>query len=52
MRQTQKFGSIESGLIEKNGGLIFKEGIARKNYFHRREPKERDGCALCGSLLS
>ncbi|HON09330.1 MAG TPA: hypothetical protein PLE24_00575 [Chitinispirillaceae bacterium] len=39
VRQTQKFGSIESGLIEKNGGLIFKEGIVRKNYFHRRELK-------------
>lgn len=31
------FDQIESGLIEKNGSLVFKKGITRSNYYYKRK---------------
>jgi hypothetical protein len=36
VKQAYNFEQIEKGLIEKNGGLFFKKGIIRNNYFFRR----------------
>lgn len=37
VKQAHNFDQIESGLIEKNGALIFKKGITRYNYFYKRK---------------
>jgi hypothetical protein len=36
VKQAYNFEQIEKGLIEKNGGLFFKKGIVRSNYFFKR----------------
>ena len=40
VRQAHNFTSIESGIIEKHGMLVFKDGITRINYFHKRDFRE------------
>lgn len=40
VKQAYNFTSVESGLIEKNGSLTFKEGIVSRNYLLKREPKK------------
>lgn len=36
VKQAYNFTSVESGLIEKNGSLIFKDGLVPSNYFLKR----------------
>ncbi len=40
VKLTHNFSSVESGLLEKSGGLIFKDGIARRNYYHLRKQEK------------
>lgn len=40
VKQAYNFTSVESGLIEKNGSLIFKDGIVSRNYLIKRSPKK------------
>jgi len=40
VKQAYNFTSVESGLIEKNGSFIFKDGIVSRNYLVKRNPKK------------
>lgn len=40
VKQAYNFTSVESGLIEKNGSLIFKDGIVSRNYLVKRNQKK------------
>ncbi len=40
VKQAYNFTSVESGLIEKNGNLTFKEGIVSRNYLVKRNLKK------------
>lgn len=40
VKQAHNFTSVESGLIEKNGSLIFKDGIVNRNYLLKRGDKK------------
>ena len=37
VKQAYNFDQVGSGLIEKNGTLLFKKGITRCNYFYKRK---------------
>jgi hypothetical protein len=37
VKQAYNFDQVGSGLIEKNGALLFKKGITRNNYFYKRK---------------
>ncbi len=37
VKLAHNFDQIESGLIEKNGAMVFKKGITRYNYFYKRK---------------
>lgn len=40
VKQAYNFTSVESGLIEKNGSLVFKDGIVSRNYLVKRNQKK------------
>lgn len=42
VKQAYNFTSVESGLIEKNGSLIFKDGIVSRNYLVKRNQRKGD----------
>ncbi len=40
VKQAYNFTSVESGLVEKNGSFIFKDGIVSRNYLIKRIQKK------------
>ena len=37
VKQSYNFDQVGSGLVERNGALLFKKGITRNNYFYKRK---------------